>query len=361
MSFRTKNHGRTNLLVPGLLLLLGVVAAWILLKDRPDSPDPANNDPSTTLVGTDETAAKGLEEATLEGYVPPTTPTRDEQLPIIGNVSGKVHAEAWVEWPSGILVGLELQKTGQVMHSQGISQEDPSFRFDKVEFENYRLTVTGPGMLKTAIPITVSATTANQNIYIPLQPAASVHGTVKNSDGIAVPEIQVTAIMVTDKPGFYHEPLVSRTDAAGAYLIDGLRPGREYNVFVGTFGNPIGITKTVGVSKYAPKAWADFEIPLMGRAVITIDFADGQEVRDEFGKVLRVMAQQEGGESGYSQSLSLSDEWTATFAALPPGEYSFSVYGGSFRRVIKSAGVSHKWETTLTIPVHHLGKGNRPR
>ncbi|MCP4094324.1 MAG: carboxypeptidase regulatory-like domain-containing protein [Planctomycetes bacterium] len=361
MSFRTKNHGRTNLLVPGLLLMLGVVTAWILLKDDKQNPNHANNDPSTSLVGPQDHTAEGPDEPFLDGHVPPVTPDRNDQLPVIGTISGKVHAEDWVEWPSGILVTLELQKTGQVMHSQGVSLEEPGFRFEKVEFENYRLAVTGPGMLKSTIPVTVSATTAQQNIYIPLQPAASVHGTVKNADGIVVPEIQVTAIMVTDKPGYYHEPLVGQTDAAGAYLITGLRPGREYQVFVGTYGNPIGESKTVGVSKYAPKAWADFEIPLMGRAVITIDFADGPEVRDEFGKVLRVMAQKEGSESGYSQSLPLNDEWTATFAALPPGEYSFSVYGGSFRRVIKSAGVSHKWETTLTIPVHHLGKGNRPR
>jgi len=341
--------------------MLGLLTAWILLKDDGQSPNHVDNDPSTSLVGPQAPLAEDPEDAFLEGYEPPTTLDRNNQLPVIGRISGKVHAEAWVEWPSGILVALELQKTGQVMHSQGVSEENPTFAFDKVEFDNYRLTVTGPGMLKTAILVEVSATTAKQNIYIPLRPAASVHGTVKNADGIVVPEIKVTAIMVTENPGYYHEPLVAVTDAHGAYLIPGLRPGREYEVFVGTFGNPISKSKTVGVSKYAPKAWADFEIPLMGRAVITVDFADGPEVRDKFGKVLRVLAQQEGGESGYSRSLPLSEDWTATFAALPPGEYSFSVYGGSFRRVIQSAGGSHQWETTLTIAVHHLGKGNRPR
>jgi hypothetical protein len=361
MCFRTKNHGRTNLLVPGLLLLLAVVGAWILIPGPTKQKESLGNGQHPLPVGENASPPVALEDAQLEGQARADMPVRQAQLPLFGSVRGKVHADSWVEWPPSILVELSLQDTGQVFHSQGVNQEEPDFNFPKVAFGNYRLTLTATGALETNVLLTISPTSPNQHMYLPLQPAASVHGTVRNAEGKAVAEIQVTAILRSDKPGRYHEPLIALTDSAGAYFIGGLRPGSEYDVFVGTFGNPVSTTKTVGVSKFAPDAWADFEIPLMGRAVITIDFPDGKEVRDEFGKVLRVLAQKEGGKKGYSQSVALSDSWQALFPALPPGEYSFSVYGGSFRRVIRSAGVSSQYETTLTIPVHHLGKGKRPR
>ena len=361
MCFRTKNHGRTNLLVPGLLLLLAVVAAWILIPDPSNQSENSGNGQHTPSVGGSGSGSEVPEDANLEGNAREDLPTREAQLPLIGSVRGKVHADTWVEWPPQILIELSLQESGQVLHSQGINQEEPDFNFPKVEFGNYRLTLTAPGALETNVLLTISPRSPSQHMYLPLQPAASVHGVVRNAEGKPVAEIQVTAILRSEAPGRYHEPLVTLTDAAGAYFLGGLRPGSEYEIFVGTFGNPVSATKTVGVTKYAPDAWADFEIPLMGRAVITIDFADGKEVRDEFGKVLRVLAQKEGGDKGYSQSVALSDSWQALFPALPPGEYSFSVYGGSFRRVIKSAGVSSQYETTLTIPVHHLGEGKRPR
>ena len=361
MCFRTKNRGRTNLLIPGLLLLLLLVGGWILV---PKPSNPSNSSPNElqpSSVGTSSSSPEELEVVTLEGEARPPRTVREIQPPTIGSVRGKVHSESWVEWPRSILVELSLQATGQVLHSQGVNQEDPEFSFPKVDFGDYRLTLTAEGMLETNVLLTLSANSANQNMYLPLQPAASVHGTVRDTNGKPVQEIQVTAILRSEVAGRYHEPLTATTDAQGHYRIHGLRPNREYDVFVGTFGNPIGATKTVGVSKFAPEAWSDFEIPPMGRAVITIDFADGNAVRDEFGKSLRVLAQKEGGDRGYSQSLPLSEDWTATFPALPPGQYSFSVYGGAFRRMIRSAGVSSAYETTLTIPVHHLGKGKRPR
>jgi len=361
MCFRTKNHGRINLLIPGILLVLAVAAAWILIPSSSSEPDGTENGQHTVSVGTQDPATEVLEDANFEGDLNPHQPTRDTQPPTIGSVRGKVHAESWMEWPKGILIELSLQKTGQVLHSQGITQEEPEFDFPKVEFGNYRLTLSATGALETNLQLTVSAKHADHHMYVPLRPDASIHGKVFDAEGQPVREIQVTAILRSDSPGRYHEPLLGVTDETGAYFIGGLRPDHEYEVFVGTFGNPIGETKVIGVSKYAPDAWADFTIPQMGRAVITIDFADGNEVRDEFGKVLRVMAQKEDGAPGYSQSVALSDDWTATFPALPPGEYSFSVYGGSFRRVIRSAAVSTQFETTFTIPVHHLGKGNRPR
>ena len=358
MCLRTKNHGSTKLLVPSLLLVLVVAAAWILAPGPSKAPVTAAHSDSISQAGQ---IPKAFEEANLEGDARPPSTLREIQLPLSGKVWGKVHAEAWVEWPSGILVELSLQKTGQVVASQGISQEFPDFSFTKVAFDNYRLTLSATGALETNQLLTLSPTSANQHTYLALQPTARVHGTVRDASGKPVVGIQVTAILRSDLPGRYHEPLLALTDEDGAYVINGLRPGYEYDLFVGTPNNPIGQPTVIGVSKSAPDAWSDFEVPLMGRAVITIDFSDGPAVRDEFGKVLRVLAQKEGGTSGYSQSLPLSKEWTATFAALPPGEYSFSVYGGAFRRVIRNAGVSSEYETALTIPVHHLGKGNRPR
>jgi len=281
MCFRPKNLGSTKLLVPGLLLLLAVAAVWIL------TPSPTGLPITTQLGDSDSVASQipiGLEQANLEGDVRPVSTLRENQLPLSGKVWGKVHAESWVEWPSGILVELSVQKTGQVVASQGISQEFPAFSFPKVDFNSYRLTLSAPGALETNQLLTLSATSASQHAYLLLRPAASVHGTVRDTSGKPVVGIQVTAILRSDLPGRYHEPLVALSDPDGAYFIGGLRPGFEYDLFIGTLNNPIGKSTQIGVSKNAPDAWADFEIPLMGRAVITIDFADGAAVRDEFGK-----------------------------------------------------------------------------
>lgn len=359
---RAQNHGGTGFLVLGLLAILLVLVGWAVWSGPEEAPEPL--DPTLVDIGSNPDGAEPPEEAQLEG---PTAAElggpvgRDVQLPVIGSVRGKVHAESWVEWPTDLRVVLSQQATGEAVASEGVAPEEPEFLFPRVEFGNYRLSLYGDGILETHLLVTVSPTSARQHFYVPLQSGASVYGQVRDRNGKAVVGVQVSAKLQSDQVGRFHEPLTTITDEEGKYRIRGLRPDQEYEVMVGNPFHRIGESKFLGVSRFAPEAWAEFEIPPMGRARIVVDFADGRAVQERYGRVLRVKADKMGEAPGYSHSLPLDEEWGATFVALPPGEYSFTVYGGSFRRVLRSLTVSTDYEASLTIPVFHRGEGKRPR
>ncbi|MGB0951867.1 MAG: hypothetical protein ACPG31_01460 [Planctomycetota bacterium] len=355
MPLRTSNQGRTALWVPGLLLMLAVAVVWVWNSGTgSNEPDP------TDTSGFGEPGPSDIDVSRGELEVDQTVKDRQEaenlpELPRFGVVQGRVTAAKWVTWPSGIELKLSDQEDGKQIALAGPSEEEPRFRFEGVPYGNYRLTIAAPECVEQSLLLTVSAEQRDQFLAIPLVPAASIVGTVKDEFGKPVAQIPVAALFHSDAPGRSQVPYLATTDEEGKYRITGLRDG-EWQVFVGSVHHPLSEMKVLGISREAPEAWADFIVPRMGSAKVQVDFLDGADAAKEDWKSMKIQAVLQGGERGYNQSLPLRADGSVRFPALPNGEYHFIAFGGSYRRVMRAASVAPDVLAEVTIPMRRYSE-----
>ena len=358
MPLRTSNQGRTALWVPGLLLMLAVAVAWVWNSGTESvEPEPTDSPPEIERGPSDIDFSPGeLEVDPLAGQ---RTETADiPEMPRFGVVQGRVTSAKWFAWPAGIELKLTDQADGALIAFTGASEELPRFRFEDVPYGNYRLTITAPECVEQSLLLTVSAEQRDQFLAVPLVAAASITGTVRDSFGKPVAQIPVAAIFHSTAPGRNQVPFVAKTDEEGNFRITGLRDG-EWEVYVGSGRNPLSEVKILGISREAPEAWADFVIPQMGTAVVTVDFLDGEEAAAEDWKSMKVQAVLQGGERGYNESFPLRIDGTVRFSALPHGDYQFVAFGGPYRRVMRKATVTLGQPTKVTIPMRRYRKRNQ--
>lgn len=358
MSLRTSNQGRTALWVPGLLLMLAAAVVWVWNSGTENSePDPTDDSGFEEPGPSDIDVSRGQLEVD-QGVKQRQEAENLPELPRFGVVQGRVTAARWVHWPSGIELKLSDQADGKQIAFAGPSEEEPRFRFEDVPYGNYRLTITAPECVEQSLLLTVSAEQRDQFLAIPLTPAASIVGTVKDELGKPIAQIPVAAIFYSDAPGRSQVPYLATTDENGAFRITGLRDG-EWQVFVGSGQHPLSDVKILGISREAPEAWADFIVPRMGSATVKVHFLDGAEVAKEDWKSMKIQAVLQGGERGFNQSLPLRADGSIRFPALPNGEYHFIAFGGRYRRVMRQASVAPDVPTEVTIPMRRYSERNQ--
>ncbi len=347
MSFRTSNLGRTTWWVPASLLVLLGAVIWVFSThtSTPELPPPSPQ-PQPSLPAPPPQAGE------LENQAQ-TQRSTVIQPPSHGSVRGRVVAEDWVIWPPGIELQLVPQAGGPPLQTLGVSSDHPRFAFEKVPLDHYRLILTAPDCLKQSLLLTVSADQPDQFFAVPLQPAASIVGQVVDADGRPVAHIPVAARFHSTALGASQVPITTSTGVDGRFKISGLRDG-EFEVYVGTFRNPLSEVQIIGISRNAPEAWVSFTVGPMGSATIQINFLDGPEVAATDWRTLRVQAIRQSEGKGFSESLALKKDGSVHFPALPPGDYSFVAYGGPYRHVGRQATVHADMPLTLSIPMRRF-------
>jgi len=350
MPFRSTNLGRTSLWVPGLLLMLAVAVLWVLNTGTSSHPDQGSA--PLTPVSADAQGHEPLESAVLEKVDLPVDPKRNDlgYQPKFGIIRGRVVAANWVTWPGAITLSLMPQSGGPPIRTAPASEENPTFTFERVPFGNYTLKLTAAECLEQNLLLTLSVEQNNHFASIAIVPAASVIGVVVDEQGLPVVKIPVAAVFRSDLLGASQVPLMASTDENGQFRITGLRDG-EYNIYVGSFRNPLSELKVIGISRQAPEAYVSFTVTKMGRATVSVDFLDGPQAAAEDWAAMRVQATRMGEGLGFSESLALGEDGLVHFTALPPGNYSFSAYGGPYRKVLRQASVSADSPTAVTIPM----------
>ncbi|PCJ52083.1 MAG: hypothetical protein COA70_12990 [Planctomycetota bacterium] len=330
--------------------MLAVAVFWVLNTGTGSNSD--QSDEPLTPVSADTPNREPLESAVLEKVDLPTDPKRNDlsYQPKFGIIRGRVVAANWVIWPQAITVSLIPQSGGPAIRTAPASEEDPTFNFERVPFDNYTLQLTAAECLDQNLLLTLSAEQNNHFASIGIVPAASVIGLVVDEQGLPVVKIPVAAVFRSDLLGASQVPLMASTDENGQFRISGLRHG-EYNIYVGSFRNPLSELKVIGISREAPEAYVSFTVMKMGRATVSVDFLDGPEAAAEDWSAMRIKATRVGEGLGFSESLALGKDGDVHFTALPPGNYSFSAYGGPYRKVIRQASVSADLPTAVTIPM----------
>lgn len=350
------------LVLVGVLLLS--ILAWLTMSDPGSEVRPPDGGSQTAVEGPDDPEA-----ATFDGPVAPKQPTEDPTYTgppdrvfvshgaSAGTIRGRVVAETWVVWPRGVTLTIEKQAGGEVLQTRGASREEPNFEFEPIPFGNYRLRLQADDCVPQALLLTLSPESTDQHLAVPLIPAARLLGTVKDATGQAVGGLPVVAVRRPEQPGFRSVPSTTLSLEDGSFAIEGLRPG-TYDVMAGNQLTPFGEPHVAYIKDQAGEAWVALEVPPLGRALVTVDFLDGEEARARDWRLVRVQADATAGEArGFSLSVNLDAEGIARFPALPPGDYAFTAYGGPYRRVLRSGAVVAGLEVQVTVPLRGLATG----
>lgn len=352
------------LLFAGLVL----VALAVLLAPGPEpTPEaPGSGAPVATGSQTDpgiltDPDATGARAPHWEpgAVLPPDSPVRAGTAPTAAIVRGRVVAANWVLWPRSTTVVLTRQSDGKECGRAEPTQDAPEFRFEEIPFGDYRLRLEASEFEELVMLLSASAQAPDLFQTLPLTPAASVRGRVRDSDGNLVPEILVTVeprVADARQPVL---PIEGRTDAAGEFRIPGLRPG-EYDVYPGAARSAVGASVAVFVGPGAPEAWADLTVSELGTARVLLEDLDAAGLAGV--SVQALMMKPAGAIGAYQETRIASADGKVDFRWLPPGEYGFTAFGGAFRRTLREGTVQAGAVAEVRIPLRPAApKAERPR
>jgi hypothetical protein len=352
------------LLFAGLVL----VALAVLWAPGPSvSPElPGPGDPSAPVTSTEpgsltDPNSTGAREPRWEPGVvlPPDSPIRAGTAPTAAIVRGRIVAANWVTWPRSTTVLLTRQSDGKECGRAEPTQDAPEFRFEEVPFGDYRLSLQASEFEELVMLISASTQAPDLFQTMPLTPAASVRGRVRDSEGNLVPEILVTVELRVADPRQPVLPIEGRTDAAGEFRIPGLRPG-EYDVYPGAARSAVGASVAVFLGPGAPEAWADLEVSGLGTARVVLEDLDAAGLAGV--SVQALMMKPAGAIGAYQETRAATADGKVDFRWLPPGEYGFTVFGGAFRRTLREGTVQAGAVAEVRIPLRPaVPKSERPR
>lgn len=341
------------LVLGGILLL---AAALLLAPAPPAGPELPGSPPPEAPVAevgpgalTDPNSA-GVRTPDWEPGVvlPPDSTIRSGVPPTAAIVRGRLVAAQWVAWPRRALVVLARQSDGAEVARAEPSQEEPEFRFENVPFGDYRLRLEASEFEDLVMLISASASAPDLYQTLPLTPAASVRGRVRDREGRPVPEILVTVQPRVADPRQPALPVEGRTDAAGEFRLPGLRPG-EYEVYAGAARSPVGPAVNVFLGAGAPEAWADLEVTDLGSARVILEDLDQAGLTGV--SVQAQLLTPAGAIGAYRETRAAAAGGNVDFRWLPPGEYGFTAFGGAFRRTLRMGTVRAGAAVEVCIPL----------
>lgn len=336
--------GKKHWLAPMLLLLFAAVLGMVLSGDI----NTDGNHTDSPLSASEQGNMKPIEAGVYDG--PRSSDQPILRVPTHGTIRGRITSADWAIWPSEVVVELVLIKNNSKIAQFACHREESNFIFEQVNFGAYRLKLVGDRILPFSIDVKLDAEATDLFQSMPLRNAASISGVVFDTAGNVAVNVQVVSRFQHELEGFYVVPQITTTDHEGRFTIDGVRPG-VHKVFVGAEHSPLSKTETINISENSPEAFTQFTINKFGTASVFVNFVSTTANDSKRFKKLRVSAERLASDPTFSLSLDVNDQGLAQFNALPPGRYSFTVYGGSIRRTRYTAAVIEGKNSDVKIDV----------
>lgn len=253
-----------------------------------------------------------------------------------------------------------MMSMAKLQNVQGTADGSGAWKLDHVPSGSWKLVARTDAGAAGELPITVTA--KQDGLVIQLSPRASIAGTVVDSDGKPVPNVEVTA-RAADAGGpraamrmFGGNRTAGTTAADGSFTIVGL-DGGAYSLVAGSMQDQIAAMRHpesathVDLAPGAAKTGVVITLPaktgvIHGRVVD----ADKQPVTDAW-----VTAREDGDGFGEAGDPALTaDGGTFDLAGLGSGTYTLTVDGGKLPAHAEKKGV-HTGDT-VEIQLEPLGK-----
>jgi hypothetical protein len=230
----------------------------------------------------------------------------------------------------------------------------PNFRFEKVAEGNWILEATAKNCHKYRGFYTFLDDGTRYHILAPLELDRLIRGKVVDESGLPLEGLKVAAIRIVDDLTLAVTPRTATCDRDGNFAIRNLRPG-PYRVIPGGNRYPAGKEKQIQLA--GNEAYVEFILPNAGSAKVqVVSKAANEPLSGVTVTARRVSAPTPESQAppGHASSARTDETGTALLPYLPPGEYSFSAFGGKWRRRIERASVRSGIQTQLVIQVGNI-------
>ena len=235
---------------------------------------------------------------------------------------------------------------GRYPHAE--TKTDGSYRFYDVSPRRYMVAAAREGFVRqdynpddplTGKVLAVNSENPLQNIDFHLALGGVISGSVVDEDGLAVGEIEVSAVRLVSSPGGLESPrrvLVTQTYQRGSFRLAGLEPGSYYVCVNGPNGNLVA--PPIGRQSYRETYYVNATAPTSAQPVQVVVGNETEDIRisvpaeKRYNITARVSGPGEVGVrlpysyqvhvEGRNHSSSTSDDGSFTIPDIPPGDYT---------------------------------------
>ena len=331
-------EGKINWLLPVFLLLLAI---GVMLSQKPQT-----NQNLSKIQGVISKPQESIATNTLS-----TEDLTITTLPQKGEINGRVVAEKWAIWPKQVFIELLSASNNEIINNWGCRKEEPKFSFKDIPFGTYKLRISGDGIEKYTVAITLKNSSSKLYQTLALKNTLSIQGIVYDTRGNPAKSIQVVAQFYNEKPGYATAPTIANTNENGEFKLSSLRSGK-YEVFAGAIYSPLSKTETITIGESNPISWIQLTVNTFGTATIKLSLKNGEKWDINELKKIRVSAERLKSVPKFQLSVTVEENGIAYFPALPPGHFVFTAYGSSFRRTRLTASILEGQNTDLNIDLH---------
>lgn len=235
---------------------------------------------------------------------------------------------------------------GRYRHAE--TETDGSYRFYDVSPRSYMVAAAREGFVRQDYtpdgPVTgkflaVNSENPLRNIDFHLALAGVISGSVVDDDGLAVGEIEVSAVRLVSSPGGLESARrvqVTQTDERGSFRLAGLEPGSYYVCVNGPNGNVIAPRN--GRQSYRETYYVNATAPTGAQQVQVVVGDETEDIRisvpaeKRYNITARVSGPERDGVpsryrydvrvEGRNHSSSTRDDGSFTIPDIPPGDYT---------------------------------------
>lgn len=338
--------------------------AWLLLDGGGSAYEEAEPLLDTPSSKTDNHATRGSEEPAalnpLEfpdqgigsvGVLPPDSPYRNGLAPEHALVRGRVVADEWIVWPSEVQIELVSQIEGQwpTRHTTA-TRQDPNFKFERVPFGNWKIRLHAPGFESLFQLLTLEARIPDQHVILQLRSSNQILGRVLDANGQPMTGMMVTARPRLDDPSKAALPIKALSEAEGRFSIKNVRPG-TYWVHAGPPSSPLGEIQEIYLG--GSEAYVDLIMPAVGHARVDVREKLSRKPLQGIKVIAQLLARNK---RSHQETVLTAQDGRAVFPHLPPGEYTFTVFGSGYHRDVARAQVNLNGAATVEFELRKINE-----
>ena len=294
------------------------------------------------LMGCSRLTAQSVHGQATEG-------PREQVSARLPAISGHVYrADTGAPLAKAVVTLTPTAGLSNIEYPRAETETDGSYRFYDVSRRSYLVAAAREGFVRqvynpdgqlTGKTLTVNSENPLENIDFHLALGGVISGSVVDEDGLAVGEIEVSAVRLVSTPGGLESPRrvqVTQTDQRGSFRLAGLEPGSYFVCVNGPNGNVVA--HRTGRENYRETYYVNATAPTNAQPVQVVVGNETEDIRisvpaeKRYNITARVSGPERDGAplrcsyqvsvEGRNHSSSTADDGSITIPDIPPGDYT---------------------------------------